>query len=179
MLLGATDSMELVFAEVRYENDRFATSFNVVTPIEVTEELIAERVESLLECYDKETLYDLCCRYECAPNELAEEYANDVTVEDLLDTSLYTDYYDIVGHDTIYFESTSCGQCGDDYEVTIPYQSMELVEKVYDYWHKFHLCGLTEDKVEDIFRDITSSIDSAQNGCDWIENWLETVVYPM
>ena len=179
LLLGATNNEELVFANVSYNtiarSPYFAVYFDVVTPFEVTEELKEERAESLLDCYDKEGKYDLCEQWDCKPSELLEEMIYRLDIEELFDISLYPESIEI--NDTVvFFESGSCGQCGEYCEDVETYcYNKELVDKILEYWTEYHLKDIGAKKAEEIFAEL-EALAPYKDEEEWVSNWLETTV---
>lgn len=43
-----------------------------------------EYTEDMLDCFDKESLYDLLERYDCSPKELAQKYLDDYGIEEVI-----------------------------------------------------------------------------------------------
>lgn len=179
VLLGATKNEELVFANVGYNevarNPYFAVSFEVVRPVVITESELEMRAESLLDCYDKEAKYDLCDNWDCKPSELLEEMVCRLDVEELLDISLYPESF-YVDNTEVYFESDSCGQCGQYCEVVETYcYSKELIDFILSNWKEYHLQEIGEAKAKEIF-DQLNDLAPYKDEEEWVSNWLETIV---
>lgn len=183
ILLGATDNNELVFAEVSNMYG-FTVSFNVVSPLEVTNELIETRMENQLDCLSREELFDICERYDCRPSEILENVVDDVyNVEDVLDISLYPESYRVEGiEDDVYFESGACGQCGEYVEKVTKYCfGYPIIDHILTNWRLHHLEKLDEEVSNEIFNfiDLIVGEDYWKKETEWVQNWLETEVYPL
>lgn len=182
VLLGATREEELVFANVSYagvkSNAYFAVSFSVVRPFEAEYHTLFERAESLIDCYDKEGKFDLCEQWDCKPSELIDEMMERCDIEELIDNSLYPEYFNIRGVEgEIYFESSSCGQCGEYCEDVETYcYNKELVDKIFEYWAEYHLKDIGANMATDIFNEL-EILAPEKDEEEWVKNWLETVVY--
>lgn len=190
VLLGATKDMSLIFAEVGYHTNsnsvkEFTASFSQVTPTEVDDDYLKERVTSLLDCLDKGDLYGMCSNYDCTPDQLPEVYFDQIVrfgggVEEILDISLYPESYTVQGaHDDIYFESVGAGQ-GDYFAELIPINK-EFSDWLQAKWYRFHLKEVSDEWVEVLkhMLDDYESLLTTLNGEEgWIQNWLETKWYP-
>lgn len=177
MLLGATNENELVFAEVQMGR-YFSVCFDVVYPVEITEEFLATRAEGYLECMDKADLYDMCERYDSTPKDLIHNFIYDLAVEDIIDNSLYTEIFTTKDmNNEIYFESSSCGQCGqylDD--ITINRHSMAVIDSIKTWWNLHHLKGLDEAQVTEYMDWLEDLENDREEELNWIENWLRNTV---
>lgn len=177
-LLGATRSGCIVFGEFGfgYSHDQppyFSASFDTVRPF--NEDDIDERyVEDYLGGFDKETLYDMCENYHCAPQDLAEEYFEDNPVTEIVDCSLYPEEINIRGN-VFAFESDACGQhdCLDEMDEFV---DEVAVRKLFGLWNSFHLYTPKTDKEQ---KDLENQVDeivaalSETSELDWIENYIK------
>lgn len=177
LLLGATAENELVFAEVSV-GTHFSVCFDVVYPVEITEGYLSERAETYLDCMDKADLFDMCERYSCSPQDLLGSFLDDVEVEDLMDNSLYPEVFsnkDMTNE--IYFESGSCGQCGqylDD--IRVIRHSVAVIDSIQSWWKLFHLQQVDSEKVNE-FMDWLEELEADRvEETEWVEYWLKEVV---
>lgn len=177
VLLGKTTENTIVFAEISNTN-YFSVSFNEVAPVVATEEYLKERLESMLECYSKEDLYNKCEFYDCKPSELLEKiYEDNINscygVEGILDISLYPESYNVYGvNDDIYFESVSGGQV-DIRDRLIPIEKT-TVDYIFNAWDKYHLKTIPEN----ILITLIELLDLYQHKSlpteeDWIQSFLD------
>jgi hypothetical protein len=174
VLLGATKEGTLVFADIHVggEGSRnyLSVSFREVRPFLATNEFLEERAESYIDGMDKESLYDLCERFDCRPSELVGE-ANHIGIEALVDISLYPESFSIDGYeDDVYFESYGCGQ-HDTRDILVPIDS-EFSEWLHSLWDTYHLQKLTPEEYGNITRVIEGYISKVRYDY-WIQNWLE------
>ena len=172
ILLGTTKNNDVVFGNFgitkRNGYKEFAASFDVVSPRIITSEDIEMYYEDFAENYGKEYAYDMCIRYDCKPSELARLLAEDSSVYDTFDLSLFPEEIEIEG-DTWYFESSSCGQCDtkDDMEL---YVNKEVYDKLQALWTNHHLKEVGEEvekEIEYILKE-SSQVDELE----WIENYI-------
>lgn len=186
VLLGVTKEETLVFADIYLgdsENmsDYFSVSFSEVRPIEVTDEYLKERAEGMLWGIDSDFKLDLLERYDCKPSELVDEYVHQETmyngVEGILDISLYPESFSIDWlEDDVYFESDGCGQ-HDTRDILIPIDP-EFSSWLHEAWDNYHLQQISSVR-KDLFKaTIDDYIEQLGDEEKWIQNWLETVVFP-
>ena len=177
LLVGANKEKELVFAnlEIRTWNGylEFSASFDTVRPFNAEEIDLEERAESYLECLDKATLYDLCDQYDCSPSNLPEVYAENISLDEIIDLSLYSNYIDIDGTEWR-FESWGCGQqdTRDDMKI---YVNKELYDYIIYLWDNYHLKKINEviqKEVEKIIIQL-EEIDEEQ----WIKDYIDNYIY--
>lgn len=111
--LGVNHCEEVVFADFKHDLRRnyFVASFDMVYPTVVTDDYLLERAEDWIDNIDGEIRWELCERYDCKPSELANEYLAECGVSGVIDTSLFSESFQVDGVEgDIYFESSSCGQ---------------------------------------------------------------------
>jgi hypothetical protein len=77
-LLGATTDREIVFGEfeitTRNGYPEFSASFDTVRPFDGDDYNLEEYFIDWCDCMDKATLYDMCERLYCSPQDLPKEY---------------------------------------------------------------------------------------------------------
>lgn len=173
ILLGATKSKEVVFANfgvtTRNGYKEFTASFDLVSPRVITLEDIEMYYEDFAENFGKEYAYDMCERCDCKPSELARVLAEDSSVYDTFDLSLFPEEIEIDG-ETWYFESSSCGQCDTKGEMEF-YVNEEVYNKLYDLWTNYHLKEVgegVETEIEYILKEM-ENVDEME----WIENYIK------
>ena len=177
-LLGATIHNELVFGEfeVTHRNDyaEFTASFSTVHPFNGDNVDLEEYFEGWQEGLGKETLYDMCCSYDCKPSELAWNLAEECSdVRDAMDCSLYPECYEVNG-ESWYFESSGCGQhdTRNEMEEIINPDAYKLLHKL---WDEYHLKKVNDDiisQVENLYK-MLSEIDEEEWIVDYIERHME------
>ena len=177
VLLGGTEEGTLVFADINVggeHRDHFSASFSEVRPFLATDEFLKVRAEDYIYGMDKESLYDMCERFDCKPSELVYELVKQTYmggIESLVDISLYPESFSIDGYeDDIYFESDGCGQ-HDTRDILVPIDS-EFSEWLHSLWDTYHLEKLTEEEYGNISRVIEEYISKVRYEY-WIQNWLE------
>lgn len=177
-LVGVTEYNELVFVTIRIKDDNeFSAVFEVVSPIEITEDLLEERANCLLDCFSGETKWDLVERFDCTPSELPERYSRYAEVGDLIDISLYPENFYINGKD-IYFESGICGQCGEYLDrIVEPVNDLveNLIPIIKRFWTNYHLKIITDTEKKTLEKIIDHYINSF-NEREWVKNWLKSWV---
>lgn len=177
--MGSTINETLVFANIdMYTGTRkdFAVSFKEVAPFIASDDYIRERAENAIDSYDKETLYDLCERYQCAPNDLVDNYV-DEGIDYVVDISLYPESFQIKGiNDDIYFDSVACGQ-HDTRKDLIPINT-EFSDWLHKMWDEHHLKVLPKELENEVIENVLKYILLLGDEEQWIKNWLETEVYP-
>jgi hypothetical protein len=181
-LMGATNDNSLVFCELgfyeRENGDELAISFNEVAPVVASESYLEMMFESIKDCYDDSGILDLCRSYNCTPDEVFDNLYNDIRqnigVEGFIDISLFSDSFTVPSQeDDIYFESVGCGQC-DTRDTLIPINKT-LSDLIFDSWDKFHLKKVSSGLKNDLINAVNlAKIDETA----WIQNWLETEIYP-
>lgn len=178
VLLGATKDKELVFGEFgitkRNGYPEFTASFDTVRPFNSEDFDLERYYEDWIDGVDKEYLYDLCERFDCAPSALPENLAGECyDVRDALDCSLYPEMIEVDGENWC-FESGSCGQhdTRDEMEEII---NPAAYNQLHELWDKFHLCKVGEDTVEQVNKlsKELSSVDEEAWIIDYIERNLE------
>lgn len=179
VLIGSTVNNTIVFAEIgvcRGTNPVFTVSFKEVAPFIASDREIRERAENSLNSFDKETLYDLCERYQCAPNDLVDNYI-DEGIDYVVDISLYPESYQIKGiADDIYFDSVACGQ-HDTRQDLIPINK-EFSDWLHKMWDEYHLKVISKELENEVIENVRKYILLLGDEEVWIKNWLETEVYP-
>lgn len=179
VLLGGTEEGTLVFADIHVggeHRDYFSVSFSEVRPFLATNEYLEMRAESFIDCGDKEFLYDMCERFNCAPGALVDELvgeANYIGIESLVDISLYAESYRMDGYnDDVYFESDGCGQ-HDTREKLIPIDP-EFSEWLHSLWDTYHLQKLTEEEYGNIIIKVSKYEGELEDIGEnkWIKDWL-------
>lgn len=177
-LLGATADNELVFGEfeITYRNGyaEFTASFNTVRPFNGENFDLEEYYEGWKEEFGKETLYDLCVRFDCKPSELAENLADECSdVRDALDCSLYPECYTVDG-DSWYFESGSCGQhdTRDEMDEIINPEAYNLLHKL---WDTYHLKAVDEEVITEVevMEAMLAEVDEEEWIVDYIQRHME------
>jgi hypothetical protein len=172
-LLGATTYREIVFVEMelRDRNGKieFSASFNTFNPFKYDENYLMERMKSRLDCYDKSDLYDLCESYDCKPSDLATEMRAYLSIEEIIDISLYPNSIEVNGNEW-YFESSCCGQHDTREEMEF-YVNEKLYNRIIELWDEYHL----KEVDESIVKEVNSILDElAQvNEEEWIENYIK------
>lgn len=176
VLLGGTEEGTLVFADIHVGGEHrnyFSVSFSEVKPFLVTYEFLEERVKDYIDGCDKESLYDMCERFDCKPSDLVDELVrevNSIGIEVLVDISLYPESFSIEGYSgDVYFESWGCGQ-HDTREYLIPINK-EFSEWLHSLWDTYHICRLTKEEYGNIERVVREYIDSLDEH-EWIKEWL-------
>lgn len=173
ILLGTTKDNEIVFADVeittRNGYKEFTASFSTVRPFCYNDIDLEEYVESILDEYDKSTLYDMCCNNDCRPSELAEIIIEQESIYDIMDLSLYPELY-IINDSEWYFESSSCGQHDTREEMEF-YTNKEYYDKLHELWDKWHLEKITDD-IENEVISIMEELCKV-NEEEWIKNYIE------
>lgn len=153
-LMGLTKEKELAFAEFgitkRNYHNEFSACFNTVNVMLLDEDKREEAAKDLLDCYEKEDLYDLCEKYDCSPSKLWEECLNseEWTNEDLFDIDTNLGEIEL-GDKEIAFIFSACGQhdvreCGG----FLWQVNEELNNKVLELWDKYHLKSVSDDVVK-------------------------------
>lgn len=173
-LLGATSGNELVFGEFRitYRNGyaEFTASFDTVKPFNGENFDLEEYFEGWQDGLGKETLYDLCVRFNCKPSELAENLAAECEdVRDALDCSLYPECYTVDG-DSWYFESSSYGQhdTRDEMEEIINPEAYNLLHKL---WDTYHLKKVDEEVIAQV--EALEAMLTKVNEEEWIIDYIQ------
>ena len=177
VLLGATKEGTLVFANIHVGGegyrDYFSVSFSEVRPFLATNEFLEVRAEDYIYGMDKESLYDMCERFDCKPSDLVDELvgeANYIGIWSLVDISLYPECYSIEGcDDEVYFESESCGQ-HDTRDYLIPIDP-EFSEWLHSLWDTYHLCSLTDEEYGNIKAKVEEYLNTIEE-YEWIKEWL-------
>lgn len=185
-LLGATADRELVFGEFETEHPhlwskekgsyvdtntiRFSASFCTVTPFKGDDVDLVKYYENFVDDIGKETAYDLCERYWCAPQDLPSELADECSdPRDALDCSLYPEEMLIDG-EYWYFESCGCGQCDTRKYGMDEYTNKEAYDLLHELWDKYHLKSIdseTAEKVEQL-EEMLVEIDEEA----WIADYI-------
>lgn len=169
-LLGATKYNEVAFAEIeRYADGRFSASFETVRPFNVDRLDKHDYAESYIECFDKESLYDMCEEYECSPQDLPDCITEEMDIQELIDCSLYPDTIKVDGEDWM-FESGSCGQHDLRGEMEV-YINKEAFDSLIKLWDEYHLKPIPEDT----FKNLGYSLAYADNfnEHDWITEYIK------
>ena len=176
VLLGGTEEGTLVFADINVggeHRDHFSASFSEVRPFLATDEFLKVRAEDYIYGMDKESLYDMCERFDCKPSELVYELvgeANYIGIESLVDISLYPESFSIDGYnDDVYFESYGCGQ-HDTRDILVPINS-EFSEWLHSLWDTYHLQKLTEEEYGNIKAKVEEYLDTIEE-YEWVKEWL-------
>lgn len=173
-LLGATSDNELVFGEfgITYRNGyaEFTASFDTVKPFNGENFDLEKYFEGWQDGLGKETLYDLCVRFDCKPSELAENLANEcVDVRDALDCSLYPQCYTVDG-DSWYFESNAFGQhdTRDKMEEIVNPEAYNLLHKL---WETYHLKKVDEEVIAQV--EALKAMLAKVNEEEWIIDYIQ------
>ena len=177
-LLGATKDGELVFGEFEIINinrhSEFTARFDIVRPFNEKDVDLVDYFDDFAGNYGKEYAYDLCERYHCAPQDLAQELADECNdPRDALDCSLYPEEIEIDG-DFWYFESESCGQHDTRKEMD-EYVNKEAYDLLHELWDLYHLKNISE--INDFVR-VKESIEYIKKALDvdekeWIKDYIE------
>ena len=173
LLIATTERKELVFANIETNRKYFSICFDEVYAIEVSSEYLKERLENNLECYDKESLFELCETYDCSPSELADKMYINLTVEEIIDISLFPDEFRVNGvDDSIYFESNGCGQ-HDTRGFSTPINE-HIYNMIHDAWDAWHLKSLEEINPEKLnsFIEQIEEYEQTFDETDTIQNFL-------
>ena len=175
-LLGATSDNELVFGEfgITHRNGyaEFTASFDTVKPFKDFDS--KEYFEGYIDGLEKETLYDMCVRFDCKPSELAEILANECgDVRDAMDCSLYPECYTVDGN-SWYFESGSCGQhdTRDEMEEIINPDAYNLLHKLWDAYHLKEVDHEVVSQVEAL-EAMLAEVDEEEWIVDYIQRHME------
>jgi hypothetical protein len=173
LLLGATRDSEIVFAdvEIRKSKERhiLSVSFQTVRPFNLDDICLDELVESYLECFNKEQLYDLCEGNNCAPSQLVYEVADASTYNDLIDCSLYP--YEVEAYNGIYaFESGSFGQM-DMTEKMEFYTNEKAFVDLISMWKEFHLSEIDSHNLNKLIKTIKVLESTDRN--QWIVDFID------
>ena len=179
-LIGMTSENELVFAEFElkdnnHSKNHFTASFDIVTPVIVTDEYLRERAEDLVESLDPESKWDIAERFNVAPSEIPDIILKHDGIEGVLDISLFPENFliDLDGQDyDIYFESSSCGQHDIRQEGIEKYfVPKEFVEKLLWLWDNYHLKELDSKGLNEFYKLQNLLPEEGEN--IFIENWLK------
>lgn len=177
VLLGSTKEGYLAFGEFEiHQGDRpyFSASFNVVRPFD-EQEIDEDYVEMYLEGFSKDTLYDMCDRYDCSPRDLPSVFLESSEVVDLVDCSLFPKTYD-VGNISFSFESMSCGQHDllKDDEMD-EYTNQVAFQRLYDLWKTYHLKTLRAKELEEITAEVNELVKLFKeiDEDEWITKFLK------
>lgn len=173
-LLGATTDNEIVTCNIRLSDNpdgskRFTASFNVYNIINGNE--LPSLVESHLDNYDKEVLYDLCDNYDCAPSALCDMIVQDENLDEWLGMSWCINTYSVVANgDEWFFENICAGQhdTRNDMSAIIDQEAYDLVHELWDNYHLKAIGGETLAKAETLI-DKLSEIDESE----WIAFYIE------
>lgn len=184
-LLGATKEGNLAFGEFEirechpngssdFQQYIFSASFDLVRPFN-SEDIDEEYIDNYLDGFDKETLYDMCREYHCAPQNLAEEYLQDHDVMDIVDCSLYPEVIEIHGVDYM-FEADGCGQI-DLLDQMDKFTNFKAFSLLYMLWRQYHLKTLSGHDLAFIKQQISEIEElfkkEALEEKEWIEDYLE------
>jgi hypothetical protein len=169
-LIGATKNHELVFANFgvrQYGNEqpKFSASFDTVMPFKADERDLADYVAD----HDTGWLWEMCDEYNCKPSELANAMLKNYDVMEIIDCSLYPEYYDIDGHDW-YFESVGCGQhdTRDEMEEII---NIDAYNKLHELWDNYHLKTVDDSVVEQVEKLAESFAEVNEE--EWITDYIK------
>lgn len=180
-MLGSTTNNNIVFAQIEIRNkytNHFTVCFTEVCPFIASEEVMEELAEWKIEelAIDLILLTELLNYYDCTSENL-HEYLMKESVDELIDISLYPKSYVVAGiNDPIYFESDAYGQHNTRKKL-IPIDK-EFSDWLHKMWDEYHMCILTKKLRESTESKITEYIEKLGSEEDWIQNWLETEVYP-
>ena len=191
VLLGADNEGNLVFGEFGYYESsiyynkrsvpqsnevQFTASFNTNMPFQVkdgeADGLFERYAQSIIENSDKDTLYDLCCQYECAPGNLTEEIAHDThDIRDAYDCSVFNECYTI-NDDEWYFLSCAGGQHDTRETGMMEYTNKEVYDEIHELWDAFHLKVIDSKTLErtKALMDKCSELGLDDEG--WMEEWI-------
>lgn len=188
-LLGATKYKEIVFADFAANHPKywsqdkgswidesvrqFSASFDTVIPF--TEDDLGDPndyYEELLTSFDDAEKFRLCEEYDCAPSELAENFAYDNGIEpmDIKDCSLYPEVIKV--NDTnYYFESSSCGQHDTRKDGMDEYVNKEAYDLLHELWDNYHLKAIDEDGLKKMQKvvELLENVDEEE----WIKDYIE------
>lgn len=190
VLLGADNDGDLVWGEFGYDDlviyDKngkhdtgkitFSASFDVNMPFPVDygkkERLLEDNAKEIVECSDKETLYDLCCYHNCSPNDLYKEIADEYDdIRDAYDCSTFNECYEIDGTEW-YFLCGPGGQHDTRTKGMMEYTSKEVYDEIHALWDKFHLKSIDAKTLE----KVNALMDKCEELClgedDWMETWI-------
>ena len=170
-LLGSTTWDELAFAECEIRNDgEFSCSFDTVIPFNSEKVDLEYYAEELLEYLDNSYIRSLCKRYDCKESELAVAIATNEPITELMDCSLYPEFYTINGNDW-YFESSGCGQIDLEGNIT-EYTNKDAVDKLIKFWKEHHLT-IVDDTAKDELKNILSELSSVDEK-QWIIDYIQS-----
>ena len=118
---------------------------------------------------DKDYLWEQCDVYNCKPSELASHMAYNCDVMEIIDCSLYPEYYDIDGHNW-YFESVGCGQhdTRDEIEEVI---DIDAYNKLHELWDNYHLNTVDNSVIEQVEKLAESF--AKVNEEEWIIDYIK------
>lgn len=173
-LIGATKNHELVFANFgtrQYGNEqlKFSASFDTVVPFDADTFDFTSCCDMLVSEMDKDYLWEQCDVYNCKPSELASHMAYNCDVMEIIDCSLYPEYYDIDEHNW-YFESVGCGQhdTRDEIEEVI---DIDAYNKLHELWDNYHLNTVDDSVIEQVEKLAESF--AKVNEEEWIIDYIK------
>ena len=172
ILLGATVDGEIAFGEVELTDKGLSVGFDTVKPFD-TNDIDEDYTEDYLYDLDKETKYNLCCQYECSPQDLAYEFFIDHTVDEIVDCFLYP--VDIEVNGTTYmFESVGCGQ--QELENSMEeYADKAVFKELINLWKQYHLRKLSSEVYKQVCERVGKLLAKAEKNIDeisWITDYI-------
>lgn len=172
-LLGATTDHEIVTCRINMSDNpdgskRFSASFILYNIVNENE--FPSLVESNLDDYDKEQLYDMCDMYNCAPSALYDSVIDNESLDEWLGMEYCINTYNVnVNGDEWFFESICAGQYDtrNDMGVIIDQEAYDLVHELWDNYHMRAIGGETLAKAEALIARLRE-IDEEE----WITNYI-------
>lgn len=198
IFLGITNKGKIAFANIKFkhpvfygngrknikENEiEFTASFDISDIFNKTEYINSGRYEEDITDYvdslSKEEKYDLCEKFNCTPDNLAEEYFQMIEESGgpgyFLDNSSFPEECTVNNNDYIFLSSSS-GRIDLREEGMKINLDEDLYNKINNYWDKYHLKEISEDKAKSLINSIETSIkeNKAIDGDDLnnIDNFL-------
>ena len=173
-LIGADKWNNVVYANIdvrEWNNKRtFSASFYSYEPFNVDEFDFEEHYEMWCDGMDKETLYDCCCDYDCAPSELAYNLANDACdVHEVVDTN--GEEVEVDG-EWWAFQLLGCGQ-HDTSGQMVEFVNEEAYNMIMALWKSHHLDEATDEVMEQV-RKIDTLLGDVDEDA-WLTNYIERV----
>lgn len=175
LLLGATEQNEIVFANVeittRNGYKEFTASFDSVRPQNLDDINVVELADDYLECLDDCDKYELCEQFNCTSADLAEVFADNSEIGDLMDCSLYPEVVESNEGIEYIFESGCCGQYDSRKDVE-SYITQNGYNRLMAYWDKYHLKEIDEQTEKEIIILLDAMDIGEDNEQDWICQYI-------
>ena len=177
-LIGATDNNELIFCDVRLNDENvFSASFSTVSPLITSDKLIRASIENFVENLDSDTflsfLFEFDLDNDCSPSVLVNALYNSSynPIEDFFDTSFYPEIFNF-GETEVFFES--CGQQDTCSVVKDIFINKDFYDFISHLWDTSYLKPLNDSDILKLNSYLESSLINDEYG--FIENWLLTIL---